>query len=104
MWVQIHREFSQIEDALTAADRRSVRLEPDDAPIHASLRVMGREAVLLTVNKSERSHDVAILLPESLGAASAEVLFENRSVPIAGDRIRDKFKPLERHVYKLTLK
>jgi len=104
MWAQIHREFSQIEDALTAADRRSVALEPDDAPIHASLRIVGREAVLLTVNKSEKAQEVTIVLPEPIRADKADVLFEKRAVAAPGGRIHDKFKPLERHVYRLVLR
>ena len=36
-------------------------------------------------------------------AASAEVKFENRKVPVENARILDAFKPLERHVYVIDL-
>ena len=45
-----------------------------------------------------------IALPASArAAASAEVKFENRKVPVENARILDAFKPLERHVYVIDL-
>jgi hypothetical protein len=44
-----------------------------------------------------------LTLPEGLHGASAEVLFENRTVSIANSVIQDTFaKEFSYHVYKIT--
>ena len=47
--------------------------------------------------------DQTLTLPPGLGGASAEVLFENRSVPISGGTLRDRFaEEYSYHIYKIT--
>jgi len=56
------------------------------------------------VNRAEREQKVAMALPEGVDSASAEVLFENRSVAVKGRAVSDTFGRFERHVYRFALK
>jgi len=103
MWGQINRECLQLEGALTAAHREAVGISPEGAPILASLRVVGKEATLLTVNKSEQTQKVTMASGKGVRASVAEVVFEDREVALENGRITDTFEPLERHVYRLRM-
>lgn len=102
-WGQINRECAQLEEALTAADRTTVAIVPEDAPIHTSLRIVGKEAVLLSVNTSKQRQKVSMRLPQGIWTSVAEVMFENREVPVKDGVITDTFAGLERHVYRVAL-
>ncbi|NLE43002.1 MAG: hypothetical protein GX615_14415, partial [Lentisphaerae bacterium] len=70
-------------------------------------KILGAELVLICVNRAmepvEAVLDLSAVARLAPGAATA--MFEGRTVPVGADRVlKDRFGPLERHVYKLRLK
>jgi hypothetical protein len=57
---------------------------------------------VFAVNRNPQSCSARITLPKALKAKTAEVLFEKRSVGVAGGSWKDDFKPLDVHVYRLA--
>lgn len=65
------------------------------------------ELLLICVNRAMKPIGAAIDLSDiaHVTPGTAAVLFEGRSVPVdAGNVLRDRFGPLHRHVYKLSLR
>jgi len=57
---------------------------------------------LITLNRARRPVDISFNLSKVYPSGTkAEVLFENRTVQIKGNVLRDRFDTLERHVYKI---
>jgi len=56
------------------------------------------------VNVEKDPVEVPIVIPESVAAgAKVEVLFEDRSIELNGDRFSDAYAPHQRHVYRIGL-
>ena len=68
-------------------------------------RRLGDKLYIIALNAdNDQAVEAEIALPASArAAASAEVMFEDRKVPVENARILDAFKPLERHVYVIDL-
>ena len=59
-------------------------------------------AYVITVNGTLEEITAELYL--GMSAAEAEVLWENRRVPLAGGRLQDAFAPYAVHVYRMKLK
>ena len=102
--VEVNRELLALEDVVLS-------LEPTPPAtianplIRSMTRRLGDKLYILALNAdNDQAVEAEIALPASArAAASAEVKFENRKVPVENARILDAFKPLERHVYVIDL-
>ena len=68
-------------------------------------RRLGDKLYIIALNAdNDQAVEAEIALPASARAAAvAEVMFEDRKVPVLNGRVLDAFKPLERHVYVVEL-
>lgn len=96
-----------------------VRVVPRTAPLDTMVKQLEDEYYLFAVNRTEKPCEAALRLKLRTQAgmkagtgrergragidATAEVLFENRSVPVKAHAIRDRFSPLAVHVYRVKL-
>ena len=102
--VEVNRELLALEDVVLS-------LEPTPPAtianplIRSMTRRLGDKLYIIALNAdNDQAVEAEIALPASArAAASAEVKFENRKVPVENARILDAFKPLERHVYVIDL-
>jgi hypothetical protein len=67
-------------------------------------KILDGELVLICVNRAMEPVDAVVDLSAvaRLAPGVATAMFEGRTVPVGADRVlKDRFGPLERHVYKL---
>ncbi len=108
--IDLNREVQALKPALF-----SLEPEPEvtgaDSNTSQNIRILAKkldsELTVICVSQSLEPVNAVIDLSRA-GVAdgqSAEVMFEKRNLTINGDKsIKDKFQPLERHVYKIKLK
>ena len=100
--VDISLEIKELTPALTSSTSGK-KVSMSNKNIHAILKELKGVFYLITVNSSPNPvANSKIALPWFNGS-SAEVLFENRDVPVQKGAITDSFKGYQRHVYKLTV-
>lgn len=102
--------WEQICEVARELDSLRLVLTSDDAPEQAScrrpeVRTLRKATAdghyLIAVNGTgERAEGCKISL-RGTGDGKAEVLFEDRSVPLANSSLSDDFEPFARHVYRL---
>ncbi len=87
---------------LTPSVTGVLKTAPADAPLDTMLKRVAGQWYVFAVNRNPQSCSARITLPKALKAKTAEVLFEKRSVGVAGGSWKDDFKPLDVHVYRLA--
>ncbi len=109
MWAwmkEIGSEVKTLFPVLLSTDTIPSRC--DESGIHHLARKSGNAITLLAVNGSQNTVSTTITLTSNDGrtmfSGMAEVLFENRMVPITQGCIQDTFSPQAVHVYRLTEK
>lgn len=104
MWTgmkKIGAEVKALEPALLSPqDLGPAAFTPATAPVHTRLKRHAGQDFLIAVNAGTAPCEVALDLGHPL-QAPAEVLFEQRQVKLDGALLRDRFLPLEVHVYRL---
>ncbi len=93
-------EIRGMEDVFLAPAGPAPVVEPVTAPVSAALRLPSGRKILLAANRRPDPVEAVFLLP-GLPDAEAKVRNENRTVRIEGGRLRDRFGPLDVHVYEL---
>lgn len=80
-------------------------VEPRDSsqpkPVAAMARRSGRTLYVFAVGMRNAPARAAFALPRAGSAGRAEVMGENRSVPVRDGRFEDEFKPYEVHLYRI---
>ena len=66
-------------------------------------RRVGSQLYLITVNLEAQPVDVTFTIPGTEANKPATVLFEDRTQPLAGDKLTQTFAPHERHVFRIDL-
>jgi hypothetical protein len=84
---------------LSPDDLGPVQCVPSLAGIHTRLKKHQGKFYLMAANGEPNGCHVVFDLGRKTGA-TAQVLFENRSIKIEGKHLADDFKPLEVHVYQ----
>ncbi len=108
--ISLNREIQQLKPYLFSLDPEPELSFADDESRHfirVLPKVLGNELVLICVNRAMVPVDAAIDLSsvDRFRPGAAALLWEGRTVPVAADgMLRDRFEPLARHVYKLSLK
>jgi hypothetical protein len=72
---------------------------PADAPVDASARRQGDSTWVFSVAMREKASKAAFTVKGAKG--SAEVLGENRRIPVKDGRFEDDFKPYDVHLYRI---
>ena len=107
--VSLNQEMRQLKPYLFSFEPDPEIRFGDDASRHyirVLPKILGDELVLICVKRAREPVEAAIDLTkvERLSPGSATAMFEDRAVPVGADRVlKDRFEPLERHVYKLRL-
>ena len=68
--------------------------------IHCLARKHEGKRYLIAVNAQPRSVECEFVVPGLRADVLVKVLFEEREIPMAGDRFADRFHPYQRHVYR----
>ena len=98
-WKNLAHELNMLEPALACETFSD--LECGGAGV--SFRDTGRALYILTVSLTNAEKHVSIPLPDRWKQAKqAEVLFENRTVPLSNGTLTDHYGEYTRHVYKIT--
>ena len=84
---------------LTPDSKRKITVK--GGSIDWMVKELGGSMYLFAVNREPKECRAAISIP-GMEKSKAEALFEGRSVDFDGSSLKDDFKPLEAHVYKLT--
>ena len=102
-WASVKKiagELSYLSPVLLTPDsKRKVTIEGGN--IDWMVKESGGGTYLFAVNRDPKECSASIGVP-GRGKCKAEVLFEGRSVSFEGGSLKDDFKPLEAHVYRLT--
>ncbi|MHB8995837.1 MAG: glycoside hydrolase 5 family protein [Armatimonadota bacterium] len=86
-----------------AYDAKRFATGPDNCLRGACIK-QGGDLYILTAHSSEKDLGQVELSPPGLPAkATVEVMFENRTVPVSGGKIKDQFGPYAVHVYRVKL-
>lgn len=104
-WAYMKKLAGELHDLspvlLTPDVARVVGLEPKDAPIDTMVKRLNGQTYVFAVNHENKAVKAKLSLPESKASAPADVLFEQRTVPVSDGSWQDDFKPLEVHVYRV---
>ena len=102
--VDINRELLELEEVILSLEKTS-KATISDSIVKFMTQKLGDKIYIISLNSdNDRDTDVEIALPAEFNyAKSAEVKFENRKVEVKNGKIFDKFKPLERHVYVISM-
>lgn len=98
----INKQIQSLAPALnspTLPDGVSVTTPDKDAPVDAIAKKQGDSTWVFSVAMREKGAKASFLVPGARG--TAEVLGENRSIPVKDGRFGDDFKPYEVHLYRI---
>lgn len=103
---EINRQIHALAPVLNQpAVPQAVRVatEPADVPVAVAVHQHQGAWYLFAVAMRNQAVKAAITLPESIRAAQAEVLYENRQLPATNRILQDTFAPYGVHLYRLSL-
>jgi hypothetical protein len=107
MWAGMKKIAAEVKSLtpvlLSPDDPSPVKVSPKRAPLHTKLKRVGNQLYLLAVNSGDTPVNVKMKFSQPL-EGPVNVLFENRQLPSAGRHFKDRFEPLEAHVYELSQK
>ncbi len=98
---QLFKEIRQIQDPLISLEEvpKIATASPD---IRFTLKKYDGALYLITVNESRSPIRARFDLSAIPAVKNAEVLFEDRNLPLQGDSLEDTWLGFQRHVYKIT--
>jgi hypothetical protein len=99
---RLFNEVKQIRDVLLSQEK-TPQVTCTSGDIRFTVKKFNGALYLIAVNMSSEKQTVRFNFQSLSGIGSAEVLFENRTLPVKGSCLQDDFDPLRRHVYKLPL-
>ncbi len=105
-WASLKQTVADIKSlrpVLTAKGdiRTSVVKPADGAEVHVWQKTLPDRTVVIAVNRG-KAECTATLAPKGLAKdGRVEVLFEDRKVAVQDGKLRDRFEPLEVHVYEM---
>ncbi|MCS7303694.1 MAG: hypothetical protein NZ602_01120 [Thermoguttaceae bacterium] len=102
LWSPERRELVQVSVKPPQVDEEMARLL-GPVPVAYTVRLYENKLYLFAVRMQPAEAEVEFRLREPAGASRAEVLGENRSLPIREGTFRDRFGPYEVHLYEIGL-
>ncbi|MCS7237718.1 MAG: hypothetical protein NZ899_05540 [Thermoguttaceae bacterium] len=99
---QIH-ELAPVINSPTLHGAVAVTTEPADVPVAVMVKKKDGALYIFAVAMQDRPVKASFRLPPSVAAKLAEVLGENRSVPVESGQFQDAFGPYAVHLYRLAL-
>jgi len=99
-FVSLAAEVRRLNDVLLSLEPRPAFTQQFPGEVNATSRRFSGDVFLIAVNGTRDPVDEVFTVPGAPG--KAEVLFENRTVPITDGRLADRFEPLQRHVYRIA--
>jgi hypothetical protein len=104
--VDVNREVQSIKDVFLSEELcAQVSSDVERKKVISLTKKHAGAWYVITCNLEPSSADVFYTLPpEAPRDGTVDVLFENRTVPLASGRFSDAYRPLERHVYRISVK
>ena len=93
-------EIQQLVEPLISLEQVP-EVQCNSADVKFTLKKHNGAVYLITVNESKQAVQARFDLSALGNVKMAEVLFENRNIPVIQSRLQDKYKGLQRHVYLL---
>jgi hypothetical protein len=104
-WADVKKlgeEIKSLTPVLLSKEKPSkVHLSSGARWIHFSTKHRDRKLYILAVNVSREEQDAEFVISEEV--EESEVLFEDRSLPVEKYRLRDRFQPIDVHVYEVQI-
>jgi len=100
---QVASEIRALTPALLSEVIETVEVQAGRERVPVTVRRVGREVYVIAVNRDTEPVNAVFALPPDCKDKEADVLFESRRVRMAGRVLRDRFSPMARHVYRITL-
>ena len=104
-WADVKQMGQEIKELipilLSTEEPPKAQLSSGARNINFSTKQHDGKLYILAVNISREEHDAEFTI--SAEASEARVLFEDRSLPIATYRLKDKFQPVAVHVYEIEI-
>ncbi len=100
---EINKQIHALAPALnspTVPDGAAVTSSEADAPIPALVKRQGGSTWLFAVALRDKAAKASVVL-KGVATATAEVLGENRTIPVRDGKFQDDFKPYEVHLYRI---
>lgn len=101
---QINRQIHALASVLnspTVPDGAEVRSTNPAVPVHIMVKRYGGVTYLFAVSMRNAPTTAIFRVKDGAAAATAEVLGENRQLPVVNGRFEDTFGPYEVHLYRL---
>jgi hypothetical protein len=99
---RLGRELRELTPVLLTRSPEQTATGVEATEVHALAKIYNGDCYLLTANNSadeEKTMRIKVSAPS--GVKVAKVLFENRTIPVNGGVLEDKFAPYATHVYVL---
>ncbi len=97
---QIHA-LAPVLNSPKIENRVTVKSEPTEVPIDVLFREFGGSKYLFAVGMRNRASRASFSLSKNSLSATAEVIGEERAIPVRNGRFADDFKPYDVHLYRI---
>ena len=105
LWEELKRVTGEIKQLspilLSPTPEQTVKIEPEDSPVHILLKQYGGKTYLITANSRHLPTQVTFRLPGLLEGKKIKVVFENREVKSGKEQFSDSFSGYASHVYEI---
>jgi len=81
----------------------SVQSDPGEIPVASMVKEHDRAVYIFAVSMRDRPTRATFRILRPLTAARVEVLDENRSLNLDGDKLTDNFRGYEVHLYRIRI-
>ncbi len=101
---EINRQIRELAPAInspTVPDGAEIRSSKAEIPVAGIVKRLGRATFVFAAAMRDGATRASFTVHGVQAAAAAEVLGENRRIPVASGRFEDDFKSYEVHLYKI---
>jgi hypothetical protein len=103
---RLNRQIHQLARVLNSPSVRglvSVQSDPGEIPVASMVKEHDRAVYIFAVSMRDRPTRATFRILRPLTAARVEVLDENRSLNLDGDKLTDNFRGYEVHLYRIRI-
>jgi len=101
---QINRQIRQLAPVLnspTIPDGAEVTSTNPEVPVHTMVKHYGSDVYIFAVGMRNAPTKAVFRVKGLSGKATAEVVGEDRRIPVVNGRFEDDFKPYDVHIYRI---
>jgi len=97
------RSLAPVLNSPTVVDGAAVQSSSPEVPVDIMVKHHDEDAYLFAVGMRDGATTATFQLADFPGSAEAEVIGEDRTVPVAGGAFQDTFSPYAVHLYRIPL-